>query len=92
MREELGAVRYTLGKPMVFMRHERKERTQIGGKARIFGIGYDATMKGKALELSARHPKMQWVEIRSFKPERYFTGGWLKGVREYLALKRRRKS
>lgn len=27
-----------------------------------------------------------WVDPKTFKPEEYFEGGWLKGVEEYLKL------
>lgn len=89
MREELGdrAV-YTLGKPAVFMRHERNEAVEGNPLVRIFAIGYDATLEVGEVELSPRHTEMQWVDIQHFVPEDYFTGGWLRGVREYLDARR----
>ena len=88
MREELGpAAKYTLGKPVVFMRHERKEKMPGGRKkARIFAVGYKATYKGGNIKLSKRHTEGLWVPIRNFDAKKYFTGGWLKGVQEYLEL------
>ena len=58
LREELGDdVRYELGKPVVFFRHERIEASS-GQPVRIFGVGYRATVKGQSLEmgLGFSHP------------------------------------
>jgi len=87
MSEELGdEVEYTIGKPIVFMRHERIESIPDKPTVRIFALGYKATLtKGKP-KLSNMHTESMWVDIKTFKPENYFTGGWLSGVREYLAL------
>jgi len=30
---------------------------------------------------------MKWVDPKNFEPEDYFSGGWLKGVKEYLTLR-----
>ena len=87
IREELGAsVRYRLGKPIIFMRHERKER---GSNVRIFAIGYNMTYLSGKIRLSKRHTKSIWVPIKDFNPNAYFKGGWLKGVKEYLAIRKR---
>ncbi|MBM3256739.1 MAG: NUDIX domain-containing protein [Candidatus Liptonbacteria bacterium] len=87
LAEELGSeVQYVLGKPVVYMRHERKEAAPGNPTVRIFALGYKAAFEGGDIRLSARHPEMQWVDKHTFKPEAYFTGGWLKGVQEYLAL------
>ena len=87
MREELGVkVRYKLGQPAVFMRHERLENGKI--PVRIFALGYEAKYLGGKIKLSPRHPRMQWIPLKNFKPGKYFRGGWLKGVVEYLKLKR----
>lgn len=88
MKEELGSsIRYNLGKPMVFMRHERKEESG-GETVRIFAIGYQATLLNSEIKLSGQHVEFVWVPIKSFNPTNYFEGGWLKGVKEYLKLKR----
>lgn len=87
MNEELGGdLKYTLGNPVVFMRHERDETLSDGkkDKRRIFAIGYKAAYLGGDIALGKNHEKYQWVNIKNFKPEDYFTGGWLKGVKEYL--------
>jgi 8-oxo-dGTP pyrophosphatase MutT (NUDIX family) len=86
MKEELGdLVSYELGDPVIFMRHERDEI--ISGdkreKRRIFAIGYKASYKGGELKLGKNHEKFQWVDLKTFKPEQYFTGGWLKGIEEF---------
>jgi len=89
MDEEIGRdVQYSLGVPAVFMRHERVEHAPGNPTVRIFAIGYPATWKEGEPRLSARHTEMQWADLAAFKPEDYFTGGWLKGVQEYLALRR----
>jgi 8-oxo-dGTP pyrophosphatase MutT (NUDIX family) len=86
MREELGTgVQYKLGEPIVYMRHERDEILPTGERAkrRIFAIGYHAKYLGGELALGKNHEKHEWVSIKSFKPEDYFKGGWLKGVKEF---------
>ena len=90
MREELGeGIVYEIGKPLVFMRHERVEATPEKSMVRIFAVGYQATLTSGDVHLSPAHAEMQWVDIKTFKPEDYFSGGWLAGVKEYLALRRR---
>lgn len=90
VREELGDdVRYSLGDPIVFMRHEREEMSQGGEKEkrRIFGIGYEAQFHGGEIHLGKNHETYEWVS-KNFTPESYFTGGWLKGVKEYQTKKK----
>lgn len=89
MREELGnEIEYTIGKPAVFFRHERNEADLNGEKIHIFGIGYASTFTRGDIALSELHMEMEWVDMVTFRPEKYFTGGWLKGVEEYLRLQR----
>lgn len=88
IEEELGpAVKYKLGEPLVFMRHERRE---VGAKKkiRIFAIGYSAKYLGGNIKISSQHTEYRWVPIRSFNPAVLFRGGWLNGIREFLKLKR----
>lgn len=86
--EELGGdIKYTLGKPVVFMRHERLEHAPGNPTVRIFAIGYEAILESGEIKISERHEELLWVDPASFKPEDYFTGGWLKGVKEYLIRK-----
>lgn len=83
--EELGdSVQYTVGKPVVFFRVERKEHNLDNQLVRIFSVGYEAQFKGGKIKLGEHHNKMEWVDVYSFKPEQYFTGGWLEGVQDYL--------
>ena len=87
INEELGnKIKYTIIKPVVFMRHERNEAIPGNPKARIFAIGYSGTLDNGEIILSPRHVEMKWVDLKTFKPEEYFTGGWLKGVKEYTQL------
>ena len=87
--EELGpAVKYEVGEPKVFFRVERQEQG-LGRKVRIFAIGYEAKYLGGDLKLGDHHDKMEWVDLKFFKPEDYFTGGWLVGVQEYLIKNQR---
>ncbi len=91
MTEELGAaVEYSLGEPLVFMRHEREEILADSSRAtrRIFAIGYEAKYSGGEIVLGRNHEKYEWVSCADFKPDDYFKGGWLQGVREYLQLVR----
>ncbi|HVX58403.1 MAG TPA: NUDIX domain-containing protein [Candidatus Saccharimonadales bacterium] len=83
MKEEIGEdVKYTVGPVKVFFRHERKEM-KIGELVRIFAIGYEGKYLGGEVRLGDHHDKYEWVDIKTFQPEDYFTGGWLKGIKEY---------
>lgn len=85
IKEELGGqVVYELGEPSVFFRVERLEHN-TQEMVRIFGIGYTATYMSGEISLGDHHDQMEWVDINTFVPEDYFTGGWLTGVQEYLA-------
>jgi len=87
--EELGdSVVYEIGEPIVFMRHERRETIEGNPMVRIFAIGYSGILKSGEIKTSDRHPEFLWVDPDHFKPEDYFTGGWLKGVREYLTKRK----
>lgn len=89
MTEELGnQINYTIGKPVVFFRHERQEASLGGQTVRIFGVGYEGNLMSGEIKLSEMHTQSEWVDIATFEPEKYFTGGWLKGVEEYLEIKR----
>ncbi len=86
MKEELGAsFEYKLGKPIVLMRHERREN---GSNVRIFAVGYQTTLLNGDITFSSHHTDFKWVPIKSFNPNSYFDGGWLGGVKEYLAIRR----
>ena len=88
MSEELGEnVQYTIGKPVVFMRHERVEQSEGNPTVRIFAVGFEGTLDRGEIKLSKRHTEKLWVDLENFKPEEYFMGGWLKGVREYLEVR-----
>lgn len=89
MREELGnEIKYDIGKPVVFMRHQRQESVSGNPTVRIFAVGYEGTLESGDIHLSDRHTEMKWIDLKDFRPEDYFKGGWLKGVQEYLALDR----
>lgn len=88
--EELGAdFKYELERPAVFLRHEREEIMADGPREarRIFAVGYEAKYQGGEIRLGANHEKYEWVDLKSFKPEDYFTGGWLRGVQDFKKLK-----
>lgn len=90
IKEELGPIKYALGQPAVFLRHERLEHTPSGKvPVRIFAVGYEARYIDGEIQLSSRHPTMEWVDLKNFRPESYFKGGWLRGVREYLAARKK---
>ena len=85
MTEELGSeITYTILKPAVFMRHERVEAAPGNPAVRIFAVGYSASFNKGEIILSPRHTEMKWVDKKTFQPGDYFTGGWLRGVKEYL--------
>lgn len=86
MSEELGNnIKYEIGQPAVFMRHEREEFLPSGQKEkrRIFAIGYNAKYSSGKISLDKNHEKYEWVDLKNFDPKQYFTGGWLKGVKEF---------
>lgn len=85
MMEEVGDnVKYTITIPTIFMRHERQEAVPGSPIVHIFGLGYRGKLESGEIQLSPRHVEMKWVDIGTFKPGEYFTGGWLEGVREYI--------
>lgn len=88
MKEELGSdFTYELGKPIVFMRHKRIEKTDGDPTVRIFAIGYQAKLISGDIKMTSHHTEMLWADVNSFDPEEYFTGGWLNGVKEYLSIR-----
>lgn len=90
INEELGpALTYELGEPRVFFRVELQEQT-LNQKVRIFAVGFAGRYRGGEIKLGEHHDRLEWVDVASFKPEAYFTGGWLTGVQEYLAQERGR--
>lgn len=88
IEEELGAdASVTFGQmPVIFMRHERIEQSPGNPKVRIFALGYEGKLEKGNIALSSRHTEMLWVDLNSFQAEKYFSGGWLKGVKDYLAF------
>lgn len=72
------------------MRHERNEVLSSGDrqKKRIFAIGYEAKYLDGSIVLGFNHEEYEWVDLKAFKPEDYFTGGWLQGIKEYIQLKK----
>lgn len=90
IHEEIGKdVVYTIGEPAVFFRVEREESDLDGQTVRIFAIGYEAEYKGGEIQLGRHHDRYEWVDVNDFRPEDYFVGGWLTGIREYLEKNRR---
>lgn len=89
MNEEVGSsLKYSIEKmPLLFMRHERKEAVDKNPLVRIFALGYEARLQEGEPSLSPRHTEYVWVDLKTFKPENYFTGGWLQGVKDYLKAK-----
>jgi 8-oxo-dGTP pyrophosphatase MutT (NUDIX family) len=88
MKQEVGdEIKYEIGKPLLFLRHERVEASEGNPTVRIFAVGYPATWKSGEVKLSERHTELLWVDPKTFRPEDYFKGGWLKGVQEYLQIK-----
>jgi len=90
IKEELGnKVKYKLGEPKVFMRHQRNEilpnnkRKQV----HIFAIGYQAKYLDGDIILGKNHLEYLFVPLKKFNPAKYFKGGWLKGVKEYQKYK-----
>ncbi len=91
IEEELGEdVRYevTGTAPEILFRVERLEHS-TQQMVRIFALGYEAKYLGGEIKLGDHHDQMEWVDVNTFKPEDYFTGGWLTGVQEYIKTKAR---
>ncbi|HLD71257.1 MAG TPA: NUDIX domain-containing protein [Candidatus Peribacteraceae bacterium] len=88
IKEELGTMaEITIGAlPVVFMRHERVEQAPGNPTVRIFALGYEGKLTKGDVTLSPRHTEMLWVDPNNFQPEQYFSGGWLKGMKEYIRL------
>ncbi len=89
MTEELGEniVYKTESIPSVLMRHERVEASPGNPVIHIFGLGYRASLTEGEPKLSEAHVELKWVDLKSFEPSKFFKGGWLKGVEEYLLLR-----
>lgn len=88
MSEELGSdIEYNIGLPTVFMRHQRVEAGPAKATTRIFAIGYSVQFVRGEIRPSSQHVEMKWVRRDELRPEEYFTGGWLKGVREFLDIR-----
>lgn len=86
--EELGSgIKYSIGKPIVFLRHERVEAVPGNPTVRIFAIGYEGIFESGEIKISERHSELSWVDLINFKPENYFKGGWLRGIKEYLEIR-----
>ncbi|MFA5954213.1 MAG: NUDIX domain-containing protein [Patescibacteria group bacterium] len=91
MLEELGdEIQYEIGEAKVFMRHQRVEQVPGLPTVRIFALGYAGVLKSGIIHLSDLHIEMLWVSIDTFDPAKYFEGGWLTGVEEYLKVRRNR--
>lgn len=87
IREELGSsFEYQLGKVAVHFRHERVEH-HTGEVARIFAVGYEAQHISGRVELGENHDEHRWVDLNDFRPENFFEGGWLRGIKEYMSLR-----
>jgi len=84
IREELGdKVRYELGRFQTIFQVTRHEHN-LDKEVQILALGYAATYLGGEIRLGDHHDKMEWVNVTTFKPEDYFTDGWLVGVQAYL--------
>lgn len=86
MREEVGTdVTYELDEtPKIFFRHERVE-AETGETVRIFALGFEAIYIRGDITLPEYMSSYEWVDVRTFNPTDYFQGGWLNGVKEYVA-------
>lgn len=84
MAEELGDdVKYELGDFQTIFQVTRHEHN-LDKEVQILALGYAAVYRGGEIKLGDHHDKMEWVNVTSFNPANYFTGGWLKGVQNYL--------
>lgn len=90
IKEEVGSmIKYKLGEQKVLFKVERTDERPKPHKVRIVGIGFDAEYLGGPVDKGEYIDDYKWVDVTSLKPEDYFTGGWLKGVQDYLAMQRK---
>jgi hypothetical protein len=89
IHEELGgSIKIKVGQSNgIFFRVERWEEG-LDMTVRIFAVGYNANYLGGEVEVGKHMEKYKWVDVKTFKPEEYFKGGWLVGVQEYLDKER----
>lgn len=88
LREELGDdVCYKVGEFQTIFQVRRHEHN-LDQEVQIVALGYAATYLGGVIRLGDHHDRMEWVDVTTFKPEDYFTGGWLLGVQNYLENQR----
>ena len=83
IREELGdEVKYSgLKQTGTFFQVERLE---LGKKVRIFAVGFEAQYDGGKIKLGDDHNKLQWVDVRTFRPLELQNNDWMRGVDDYL--------
>ena len=93
IKEELGEkIKYEIAEnPSIFFTVERKERLETGEEmpVRIFGLGFIVNYINGEVELGKHHNRYEWVDIDTYEPEKYFVGGWEKGIREFITKKLR---
>jgi len=72
IQEELGDIKYKLGAPVLFMRHERNEILSSGKreKRRIFAVGYTAQYKGGDIKIGKNHEKYEFLDFSGFRDYR----------------------
>jgi ADP-ribose pyrophosphatase YjhB (NUDIX family) len=91
LKKELGSsIKYKLSLINIFMRHERNEILASGKreKRRIFAISYKAKYLSGKITLGKSHLEYKWENISTLNPKKYFEGGWLVGVKEFIKLSR----
>lgn len=64
---------------------QSRENYPQGGNSRLSESGSAGSPVSGEIKLGKNHEKYEWVNINTFKPEDYFTGGWLKGIQEFQA-------
>lgn len=85
LTEELGSnFRYKLRESPLFLFPHYIEKDQ----QEALGIAFVAELIDGNITLSEEHDQMEWVNIRSYKPETHFTDYLFKAVEHFLRIHR----
>lgn len=85
--EEIGPVECTVDpKPVAAAIHVVPKKYQnYGEDVYVFIVLYESRFSGGEIKLSPEHKGYRWIDLKSVKPEEWFTGGLLPAVKNYLS-------
>ena len=84
--EEIGEVKYELNpKPVAVGRHAIPAAMTTRGKdIRILYLFFEAKYLSGEIKISEEHTAIEWVDLNKIDVAKYFTSGFLSGVKMYL--------